>query len=435
MSDFMMRTGNFTGAALRRRFRTASLLVAAPLALSGCGDLFNVDNPVDILAEDLEDVRTIPALSNSAEAAVVGIYDSSIQYSELVGDGAIHVATNQGNLALDLGILGEFNERAEDLYNSLAAARWAATEVTERLEALVKDPATDPAVARSYYWDAVARITLADLFEEVPFDGGPPQTPAQVYETTVPLLETAGTIASAAGLTEYVAASHGTLARLYRSLYFEQGGNNLATFQLAAEAAQRALATDADYRINARYALPGSSNGLTGAWDIGVFYDVMDPKYANRVDPVSGERDPRISHAPWSGLISTFGDSIFQQTKYPVTQRSAPIRVSSWQEATLILAEYELLTGDLATAVSYINDVRAAAGLPAFSASTAAEVREQLLYERSTEFWLEGRRWQDMRYYDIVPPRWNPAQKQAGVDRRFPVSLRERSTNTHYTGG
>jgi hypothetical protein len=417
------------GPALRRLLRRASVVAAAPLLLGACDDLFNVDNPVDILEEDLDDPRTVPALSNAAEAAVAGAYDLAVLYGELVGDGSIHVSTNQGNLALDRGILGEFNERAEAVYNQMASARWTAGEVTRRLEALVKDPTKDAAVARSYYWDAVARITLADLHEEVPFDGGAPQTPVQVYEGAIQLLQKAADVAAAANQPNYVAAAYGTMARAYRSLYFERGGD-ISQLQRAREAALKALAIKADYRIDVRYQTPGSSNRLYGSWLTSLNYDVMDPAHAYLRDPASKQLDPRVKHGPAVG--ATLGDSLYQQLKY--STRDTDIRVASWQEAELVLAEHALLTGDLAQAVTRINRVRAAAGLPPFSATDAAAIRAQLIYERRAEFWLELRRWQDMRYYDLVPDRWNPAQKQAGVDRRFPVSLRERSTNPFYTG-
>jgi hypothetical protein len=429
---FMIRDRIPGQAGILRRLATIGAIAAVSAAAGACDGLFDVDNPVDILESDLDDPRSIPALSNSAEAAVVDAYGASLVYGELPGDGAIHIATNQGNLALDRGSLEEFNERAEELYNSMAAARWAATEVTRRLVALVEDPAKNAAVGRSYYWDALARITLADLHEEVPFDGGPPNTPAQVYEGAIQLLQSAADVSAAAGAQAYVAAAYATMARAYRSLYFETGETDITHFDRARAAAELALAAGPELRLDARYQPPGSSNRGYTSWDIGVFYDIMGDGYANQLDPVSGTRDPRIVHAEWSGLMSTFGDSVFQQLKYP--GRESPVRVSSWQEAELIIAESHLLSGDPQGALPHINAVRAAAGLPDFTATGAQEVRDQLIYERKTEFWLELRRWQDMRYYDIVPERWDPAMKEEGVDRRFPVSLRERSTNPHYTG-
>ena len=240
----MNHTAFSRGPALWRLLRQAMLLATAPLLLAGCGDLFDVDNPVDILEEDLDDPRSITALANAAEAAVADAYDVAVLYGELVADGSIHVSTNQGNVALDRGEFDNFNERAEAVFNDLAIARWVATEVTRRLESLLgADASKNAAVGRSYYWDARARITLADLHREVPFDGGAPQSPVQVYQGAIPLLQKAADISAAANQPVYVAASYATMARAFRSLYYEQQGNrDIAPFRQAAEAAQKALA-------------------------------------------------------------------------------------------------------------------------------------------------------------------------------------------------
>jgi hypothetical protein len=83
-------------------------------------------------------------------------------------------------------------------------------------------------------------------------------------------------------------------------------------------------------------------------------------------------------------------------------------------------------------AVNRINQVRGAVGLPDFDSDDVEEVFSQLHYERRTEFWLEGRRCQDMRYYNLVPPEWTSANQQRGVDRRWPVSQQERDANQNY---
>ena len=92
----------------------------------------------------------------------------------------------------------------------------------------------------------------------------------------------------------------------------------------------------------------------------------------------------------------------------------------------MIIAEYAAMTNDLTTAVSMINEVRADDGLAVFSSTDQAEVITQLKYERSVELWYEGRRWQDMRYYEIIPDRWAQVNKTKGIHRRWPVSQREK---------
>ena len=78
-----------------------------------------------------------------------------------------------------------------------------------------------------------------------------------------------------------------------------------------------------------------------------------------------------------------------EQLKYP--QRDTPIAISSWQEARLIEAEAENQLGNSARAVVLINQVRAAANLPAYAgAVTQTAVLAQIRYERSAELWLQA---------------------------------------------
>ena len=180
------------------------------------------------------------------------------------------------------------------------------------------------------------------------------------------------------------------------------------------------------------YQQPGSTNDFYGMFNSSV-YTRMDPDWAFLVDPVTGTEDPRIMHGGYQGNSLRLDRPIYLQHKY--ADRSADMPASRADEARLIIAEYEAMFGSLATAVSMINEVRSDVGLADFSSTDQAEIITQLKYERRAEFWLEGRRWQDMRYYEEIPDLWNEASKAAGVHRRWPVSQRERSTNPYYTGG
>lgn len=400
--------------------------LAVTLLFAGCDSFFEVENPTDIEAESLDDESMIPSLSNTPHAAVADDYDIAVQYGGLPGDGLIHSSTNQGNLRLDNGTFSTFTQRAETLYNNMTAAQWTARETTDQLRELVDDPGSDARVARGEYWDGLARVTLADLYARVTFDGGQPHSPTEVYQMAIDILETATSIGRSAGDMEIVAAAEGTLARVYRSLYYEGDESDPSLFDEAASHAQAALDATADFRFEAQYQPPGSENGMVAATHLTFDYDVMDPRLAGMVDPVSGQVDPRIQHSEFRG-IGTQGDSLYAQNKY--ASRDEGIPVSRWEEAALILAEHQLLEDNLSNAVDRINDVRNDAGLPDFSSSDAQEVEDQLIYERRVEFWLEMRRWQDMRYYEIVPTRWTPGAQQAGVDRRFPIALRECQSN------
>jgi tetratricopeptide (TPR) repeat protein len=401
--------------------------------LGACDGLFDVDNPTNILDQDLADPQLLRALSNTPQGAVSIGYAGGIQHGEIVGDAATHVSTNTAWLELDAGVFSSFNEAYEGVYNTMAQGRWVADDATRRLEELVANPSTDARVGVAYFWSGVARTALASLFEEIPFDNNPPQTPAEIYRDAIEHFQKSAQISAAAGDAMTTAAALGQVARSYRDLYFEGvhygGGASPQLFAQAENFAREALSVRPDYLVNVNYAPPGSTNTVFTAYSTGSIYNVMDAGYANRMDPVSGQRDMRIRHNPRL-TVSSDGRDVYEQQKYD--NRSSPIPVSRWQESELIIAEHRFMQGDYEAAVNHINRVRSAAQLSNFVSSEAAEIWEQLMYERETEFFLEMRRWQDMRYYEIMPPRWIPAAQALGVHRRWPVSVLERGSNPYY---
>lgn len=411
------------------KFRLA-IASAAVFGLIGCTFL-TVDNPGDVGAEDLDgNPQMLEALLFVAPAAGAEYYDDAIDVADVIADDMMQPGTNVDWLLPDQGDLETFVESVENLYNRLAEAWWNAQDATKRIAALVPNPQTHVAIARGYFWDGVLRVTLADLFEQVTFDGGPPLTPIQVYQDALPILNDAATVAQAANQPALRAGALATMARVHRALYFEQ--NDANQLALAEQLATQALAVQANFRVDALYNPPGSTNTLSGfSANFGSLTNRgVGLLYVNRLDPVSGVVDPRVRVTTVRGN-GVHGPYYFQ-LKYP--ERNSPIAVSRWQEARLIIAENRLETGDLAAAVQQINLVRQAAGLTDFVSADANQIRQQLIYERRTEFWLELRGWQDHRYYNVVPDMWTDAAEQKGLDRRLPISRRERDSNPNFAG-
>jgi hypothetical protein len=410
-----------------RRFRLA-VASAAVLGLIGCTFL-TVDNPGDVGAEDLDgNPQMLDALLFVAPAAGAEYYDDAIDVADVIADDMMQPGTNVDWLLPDQGDLETFVESVENLYNRLAEAWWNAQDATKRIAALVPNPDSHVAIARGYFWDAVLRVTLADLFEQVTFDGGPPLTPIQVYQDALSILDQAATVSLAANQPALRAAAFATKARVHRSLYFEQ--NDANQLALAEQFATQALAVQSNFRVDAVYNPPGSTNTLSGfSANFGSLTNRgVGLRYVDRLDPVSGAADPRVRVTTARGN-GVHGPYHFQ-LKYP--ERNSPIPVSRWQEARLIIAENRLETGDLAGAVQQINLVRQAAGLSDFASADANQIRQQLIYERRTEFWLELRGWQDHRYYNVFPDMWSDAAEQKGLDRRLPISRREKDSNPNF---
>jgi starch-binding outer membrane protein, SusD/RagB family len=122
---------------------------------------------------------------------------------------------------------------------------------------------------------------------------------------------------------------------------------------------------------------------------------------------------------------------LFQPAKY--SSVAAPIRIASWAEAQLILAEAQLAAGNTQAAVDIINVLHARAELPAYGGGTPAQVRAQLIEERRRELFLEGHRLGDMIRYEVpltpAPGTPFPRGGQFGDRLCFPLPDIERNNN------
>ena len=417
-----------TPAAMGRGATAIWLVVLTAFVGAGCSDLFEVENPTNIEDEGLDDPRMLPAIANSPQGVFSTGYDNILVHAGTVADEINFVTTYTLYLEFDLGVMDSPSHERDLLFRDMSVARWVADDMITRLGDLLSSSDSDVRMANAHYWAGLSRVVLADHFEEVPIDAGPPNTPAAIYEQSLPFFDKAAQIAAAAGDANGHASALGSKARALRSLYFERGmqGSDFAT---ALQAAEQALAAKSDYWLDVGYELPGSSNWTFERLNTGVIDHIMDPRYANMIDPVGGELDPRIKHSPLVGIARNTREH-YKQLKYDGYGSDIP--VSRWQEARLVAAEAHLVAGNLSGAVGQINLVRADAGLPAFSSSDSDEILTQLKYERLVEFWLEGRRWQDHRYYGTIPQEWELLQASKGVNRRWPVSAEERDRNENY---
>ena len=116
------------------------------------------------------------------------------------------------------------------------------------------------------------------------------------------------------------------------------------------------------------------------------------------------------------------------QGKYTSLDQS--IRLASYTEAQLILAE---VAGGQ-QAVGIINALHTRVGLPPFASSDPAAIRNQVIEERSREFFLESHHFFDVNRLNLplVPPPGTPYGPKGGAygDMRcFPLPDVERDNN------
>ena len=430
---------------------------------SGCDNFFDVENPASLLDEDLERPELLATLSHTPEANIAGDVVSLSQRSALLADEMLHPSTQLENVDAMQGNRLAASSAVEGHWRGLAQSRFLADEVATKIAAAGGDP---KGLAKAYFFGGLARILMADHYNVIVYDeNDSPRGPIDVIEDAISRFEQAASAASGVD-ANLQAAALGMVARGYRSLYFEnmhlKNSTDMGHMTQAQSAAQNALSASGNYNLALQFGAPGGSNtnaflggpnGGTNRFDGSVYLFLPDP--------VTGNWDPRVPHSVGNvaeateDMGSEFGLTAVN-LKYPEANSEFP--QSRAAEAMLIIAEAKLLAGDLPGAVDYINKVRAAAAtrvaaagyagganrgwppsattvsdLQDFASSDADEIYTQLKHERQAEFWLELHRWQDMRYYEIVPARWLAPNVAAGMHLRWPPAPEEIAQNENLT--
>ena len=92
------------------------------------------------------------------------------------------------------------------------------------------------------------------------------------------------------------------------------------------------------------------------------------------------------------------------------TSNAAPVAIIKREELVLLSAEAHAKLGDIATAVTEVNSIATAynavrpatLGGPLTAASSAADVIEEILYQRRYSLFYEGQRWVDLRRLNML---------------------------------
>ena len=163
-------------------------------------------------------------------------------------------------------------------------------------------------------------------------------------------------------------------------------------------------------------------------------FSTVDPAFRNVLVPGGTTQDPRVAVTDLARTGTATGSKLFLPAKDAAN--NAPIRLGSYQEAQLIIAEVAATTGDLQGAADAINRARARTpGLPTYvlEGATAAGVKAQVLEERRRELFLEGHRLGDVRRFGVeFGPAPGSAYQYGGVygnQRCFPLPDVERINN------
>jgi starch-binding outer membrane protein, SusD/RagB family len=392
--------------------RLASVLCLALIAGS-CKDVLEVSNEQDILDQNLDTPEAVAPLMNGVIGDYALAYATAIDIVGLFGQELIHTGSFPTWREVETGVGTRPSATGNQIYQNASRAIWVADTSVVRLRKVLPDAEKRFELATVLVWGGFAHFQLADNFCEMTFHGGPAVTPKAGYERARGMFDDALAVATAAARTDLRNAALGGRARAKLMLADYAGAK--------ADAAliPQGFVLRAVYGNNTRENNAVATNTTTLIRrEAGVnprFYK-GDPRY--KTDPRTSFRD-KGDTAKGPDPTRQF----VEQLKYPA--RDTPIPVFTWQEARLIEAEAEIRLDNPARAVTLINQVRAAASLPAYAGPvTTQDVLAQLIYERSAELWLQAQSLVDWRRFNISLP-------LTPRDKCFEIGQSEWDTNTN----
>ncbi|HEV2130182.1 MAG TPA: RagB/SusD family nutrient uptake outer membrane protein [Longimicrobiaceae bacterium] len=442
-----------SGGVRARGGRLALAALALAVGAAGCGSVFDVENPNQLVQEDLEKPNASTALVNGAEATLARGLADLLLAAAVPTDELVWVGSYDAGRELDNGFLtnpaNEFtNSESWPTFNE---GRWMADEAIRVMEEWDRDKLLRDRnhLARVYLYGAIAYTYAADLYDDFVLsnrkDAAPPVGPAnmpKLYDTAIDYLTKALVIARETRNTSLEAALLAQRARTYhaRAVRAKTLKNQIAPDPLvnspeAVADAQAALAmVPPDWKYQFQFSATSVGNQL-GAWINSRQEFRVDLRYGvpttsgtkiNAValqDPIDKVADPALAKA-----LTEFGAFAAATELYP------PLTIVSARELRLILAEAALAQGNEAEAAQQINAIRRLDGLTPYSGQVP--LLDLLVHSRAVNLFMQGRRLADMYRFRIQDARWLPSSDAVNAPgTRFPIADEELKSNCHLAGG
>jgi hypothetical protein len=413
-----------------RRALTRSMLGAVLfLGTASCSERFlQVTNPNVIDAATVDPSSSAATLAGSAQQSFASAYGWLIMYSAWF--------TGEANVSDTFPTRNEFGYRLiSDLNGSLNAEVWSPLSVAAAGTKIVVDltfpnPTTNihlerAALFRGYSIEMMAEMFCSGTLPANSVVGGPELTTAQLLDSAIVWFGTAIDIGAATPATDTASKTLANAARVGRARAKLQKGDK-------AGAAADAAAVPAGFVYNMNYAddLTNRTRLSNREWQytfdrgsisVAAAYQLADPR-TPYLDPSKHKLNPQ----------DVVPGGFYIQQKY--SGYASPIRLASKLEADYIAAEANGTVAQLAL----IQARRTANNQPAYAGATdAASVLTEFFYQRSLEFYLEGKKLGDFRRHpeavQNVPvtgqPYVKPGYVNVGSQTCFPIPRSERDNN------
>jgi hypothetical protein len=366
---------------LSDRASCAALLFAAVIC-SACD--FSVTNPGPIQDSQLNTPAAVEVLVNGMSGNLSTALGTYLDRAAIATD----ELTDAGNFTPEnfyaAGVIAPEDDIAD--WANMQTARWTAENGLQRMQtSLGAAFNTNTYTPMAYLYAGFANRLLGENTCTAVIDDGPAQSDSVYFVRAESLFTRAYTLATA--------QKNDTLAEAALS------GRATVEAWLGdwTDAVADATQIPTKFVYNAIFSTNSGpeNNGLVAVTVSGRDVSVYGTVYAKN------DKDPRT---PWDTLKTTAGGvqvgqngstPYFLQLKY--TSLGSLVPLTKGTEMLLLRAEAALLTGDVAGAMTLINQERANFNLAPLVATTSASAETILQAERGAVLWLEGRRLWDLR--------------------------------------
>jgi hypothetical protein len=425
-------------------------VAALTVGTTGCDTLLDVENPNNVVQEDLESATSVNALVNGALALAADAVSEVMVSTADLSDELSHTGSQNWAAELDVGLITNPEGRSDALFNALSEARWMAEEAIDVASEFEGELPIPTDVARANIISGILYMTIADNFEDFTFSNrtevGPPVGEANmntVYDIALERFATAESVAAANGATGMVLAAKAFQARTHwaKALWSKLNPpgsapadplvNDAQANALAAEVIAEIGATD-DWKWQFTYS-PATQTNAAAGWVNSRQEFVVDAKWAD-LDAAGRSVEEVTYPDPVDGTVDPALDAIV--TEFVELFQHPPLTVMSARELHLILAEAALAEGNEAEAVTHINHVREIKGsTPYDPAVHDVGLQDLLVHERVVNMFLQpGRRLLDQYRFDIPARQWAPGSDAQRNGQVFIIGQDERVSNCYLLG-
>jgi hypothetical protein len=387
------------------RGATASVFVAAVVltGIAACDDPLGVETSSRIPAVDVETPANAQLLVDGAIADFECAFAAYVYQSATVGEEFIYAQQLADRLPADRRAVTPTDtrysiNRCEDLgiYVPLQTARntaenvlnylnvWTDAEVANRTR-LISFAAAYAGYSYVLLGEGFCTMAVSRINPDRSITYGGEIQRDSVFRLAIARFTEAITAATAANNTEILRMAFLGRARAKLNLG-DYAGAKADAQQIPAGYVKNAAYADVDRRRNQVFLDNNTTTARTSS--VGPPYRTMN--------------DTRVPVTQGTGLPSPTGIVHWGQGKY--TTVGAPIPLATYEEAQLIIAEADIRSGSLATALPILNASRARGGnTTPFAGTTQAEYMAELVEQRRRELFLESHHLADIIRYGISP--------------------------------